>query len=1058
MKNIIAFFVRYKVWTNVLLFSTLLFGLLFFLNMKYSFFPETRPDFINVQVAYPGASPEEVEEGVVLKIEESIDGLEGIERVTSVSRENFGTVTVEITAEADMDNVLRDVKNSVDRINSFPIGSEKPVIFEQKFRSRALSIVLYGKTDLYNLKYYGERMRDELLATPEISQVAIEGVPRLEFSLEVSEADLRRYNLSFSEVAAAVGAENINLSGGKIDTKDEEILIRANAREYFARELANLVVRGNDDGTIIYLKDVAQLKERWEDVPDKSYFNDRTAVVINIDKTREEDILAVAEAAKNIVSEFNAEHREVQAEVLDDNTVSLRQRLSLLINNGLIGLLLVIISLGFFLNLRLSFWVSVGIPFSFGGMFIIAGLAGITINVISLFGMIVVVGILVDDAIVVGENIYAHYERGKPALKAAIDGTIEMVGPVTTSIATTIVAFLPFFFLDGFLGKFIWHMALVVIATLGFSLLEAFTILPAHLAHSKGLHPHTQDNPIRQRIDGFITWLTNDVYGRSLHFALRHKWLTVVTPVAAVMITLGLLRGGLIGVTFFPFIDGDTLPVNLTLVAGRQEADTDSLLRHIEQKALILNDSLKAERPDGKDVVIGVKRDIGSNDFGEQGSHTGRLTLLLLPGEERNMDTPLIANRLRDMVGAIPEAQKLTYGRIGFFGKPVSVSLLGNNLDQLTKARDLLVAQLEDFPSLKDVTDSEQEGRREIDIRLKPRAYALGLTLRDIASQVRQGFFGQEVQRIQRGRDEIRVWVRYTEEDRSALGFIDRMRIRTPDGAEYPFSELAEYDIARGIISINRLENQREIKVEANLTDFEADLPPILDDIRDNVLPGVLAQVSGVRASFEGQSRNQEKTMRSMRTAFSVAMIVMFILVILVFRSYAQAAIVFGIIPLGILGSVWGHGIHGIQLNTLSIYGIIALAGIIINDSIVFVDQINRNLRDGMKILDAVHTAGVSRLRPILLTTLTTSLGLAPLILETSRQAQFLIPMAVSVAYGLAFGTFILLMVLPSSFLILNKFRVLFARHILRKSDVTPEAVEPALQEIVYASKQEDVR
>jgi multidrug efflux pump subunit AcrB len=412
------------------------------------------------------------------------------------------------------------------------------------------------------------------------------------------------------------------------------------------------------------------------------------------------------------------------------------------------------------------------------------------------------------------------------------------------------------------------------------------------------------------------------------------------------------------------------------------------------------------------------------------------------------MDTPLIANRLRDMVGEIPEAQKLTFGRVGFFGKPVSVSLLGNNLEQLTKARDLFVAELENFPSLKDVTDTEQEGRREIDIRLKPRAYALGLTLRDVAGQVRQGFFGLEVQRIQRGRDEIRVWVRYTPEDRSALGFIDRMRIRTPQGAEYPFGELAEYTVARGIISINRLENQREIKVEANLTDFEADLPPILDEIRATVLPNVLANVSGVRASFEGQSRNQEKTTRSMRSAFSVALLVMFILIILVFRSYAQAAIIFAIIPLGILGAVWGHGIHGIQLNTLSIYGVIALAGIVINDSIVFVDQINRNLKAGRPVRDAVYEAGISRLRPILLTTLTTAVGLAPLILETSRQAQFLIPMAVAVAYGLAFGTFILLVVLPASFLVLNRVRVFYARRILRKENITAESVEPAIREL----------
>jgi multidrug efflux pump subunit AcrB len=1054
MNGVIAFFVRYRVWTNVVMFSTMLFGLLFFFDLKFSFFPETRPDFLTVQVAFPGASPEEVEEGVVLKIEEAIDGLDGIDRITSVSRENFGVVTVEVLPEAAMDIVVQDVKNAVDRINSFPLGSEKPVIFEQKFRTRALSVVLFGETDLHNLKYYAERMREDLLATPEISQIDIEGVPRLEFSIELSEENLRRYDLSFRDVADAIGAENINLSGGKVDTRDEEILIRANAREYFARELAGLVVRASGDGTPVMLKDIAYVQERWEDVPDKSYYNGHPAVILNIDKTREEDILAVAETAKRLVARFNDDHEQVQAIVLDDRTVTLQQRLDLLINNGLMGLGLVIITLGFFLNLRLSLWVSIGIPFSFAGMFIVAGFVGITINVISLFGMIVVVGILVDDAIVVGENIYAHYERGKPPIRAAIDGTREMLAPVTTSVLTTIVAFLPFFFLDGFLGKFIWHMALVVIATLAFSLVESFLILPAHLAHSRGLHPHAEDNRIRKRIDGFIAWFTHRIYGRSLRFALRHKYLVVVTPVAAVMMTVGLMRGGLIGITYFPFIDGDTMPVNLTLVAGRQEADTDSLLAGIERIAWELNGELKRERGDGRDVILGIKRDIGSNEFGESGSHTGKLTLELLDGELRNLDTPDLANRLRDKVGPIPEAQKLTYGRVGFFGKPVSVSLLGNDLTQLTRARDLLVAELKEFPTLKDVTDSEQEGRREIDIRLKPQAYALGLTLRDVAAQVRQGFFGLEVQRIQRGRDEIRVWVRYTEDDRSALGFIDRFRVRTPNGAEYPFSELATYTIARGLTSINRLENQREIKVEANLADFNDDLPPILGEIREKVMPQVLAQVQGVRASFEGQSRNQAKTTASMRVAFSIALLAMFILVVLVFRSYAQAGLVLGIIPIGILGAVWGHGIHGIQVNTLSLYGIIALTGIIINDSIVLIDQINRNLREGKSVYDSVYQAGLSRLRPILLTTTTTALGLAPLILETSRQAQFLIPMAVSVAYGLAFGTFILLIVVPASFLVLNRIRTLW-RMLVTRVRPLPEDVEPAVLETRFTISEE---
>ncbi|MBD3289361.1 MMPL family transporter, partial [candidate division KSB1 bacterium] len=461
------------------------------------------------------------------------------------------------------------------------------------------------------------------------------------------------------------------------------------------------------------------------------------------------------------------------------------------------------------------------------------------------------------------------------------------------------------------------------------------------------------------------------------------------------------------------------------------------------------------ERKDGRDVILGIERIIGQNDFGETGSHTGKLTLQLLDGEVRDMQSFVIANRIRQAVGPLSDVQKISYGRTNIFGKAVSISLLGNDLEQLSRARDLLVAELEKFSTLKDVTDSNQEGPREINIRLKPRAYALGLNLRDVAGQVRQGFFGQEVQRIQRGRDEIRIWVRYQEEDRTALQYLDRMRIRTPAGAEYPFSELADYNIERGIIAINHLEKKREIKVEADLANTEDDLPPILQEIRNDVLPEVLAQVQGVQASFEGQSRDQEKMQRSMRSAFSVALIAMFILIILVFRSYLQAALIFSILPLGIFGAIWGHGIQGIQINTLSIYGFIALSGIIVNDSIVLIDQINRNLRAGKSVFDAVFISGVARLRPILLTTLTTSFGLAPLIFEKSRQAQFLIPMAVSVAYGLLFATFILLLLLPAAFLVQNRFRYWWARYILGR-EATLESVEPAIKELKNVGEMEN--
>ncbi|HDL04787.1 MAG TPA: efflux RND transporter permease subunit, partial [candidate division Zixibacteria bacterium] len=1006
---------------------------------------------INVQVVYPGASPEEVAEGVIIKIEEQLDGLNGVERVTSVSRENSGNVTVEIKYGADIDKVLADVKNAVDGINSFPEGAEKPLIFERKFRTRSLSVVLYGETDLYNLKFIAEEFRDNLLDSPEITQVDISGMPDLEFSIEVSEEDMRRYQLTFDEIASAVSAANINMSGGKFDTDAEEILIRTWGRNYQAGELQDIVVRGNPDGTVVYLKDVADIKEQWEDVPDKIYFNGQTSLILNIDQTEQEDILAIADVAKKEVANFNATHDNIKAEVLDDRTIPLRQRIELLVKNGILGLFLVIAALSFFLNLRMSFWVAVSIPFSFAGMFIIASFAGITINVFSLFGMIIVIGILVDDGIVVGENIFAHFERGSPAKKAAIDGASQMTAPVITSVMTTMIVFMAFFFIQGIMGEFMWQMALVVIASLVFSLIEAFLVLPSHLAHSRALQANRKVSKIREKIEKAINFLTHRMYAPSLRLALKYRWITIVTPAALIMLTVGLVGGGFIRTTFFPNLDSDRVPINITLVAGRQEAATDSILTRIERVCWEVNEELKSERADGRDVILSIKREIGSNDFGESGSHTGSVLCQLLDGEVRDMESHIIANRIREAVGPVPDAEEITFGEGGRFGKAVSVSLLGNDHEQLSKARDLLKAELHNFSSLKDITDTDEEGRREIDISLKPRAYSLGLTLNDVFGQVRQGFYGREIQRIQRGRDEIKVWVRYRPEDRASLGNLDQMRIRTPDGSEYPFGELAEYSIKRGITTISHLDRKQEIRVEANQSNVEEDLPPILAEIETDVLPRVLAQVTGVKAGFEGQSREEGKMVGSMMIVFPMALMGMYILVVLVFRSFGQAFLIFSLIPIGVLGAVWGHGIHAIQVNALSLVGIIALSGVIINDSIVFIDQINRNLRDGQKVFDAVYNTGLARLRPILLTTLTTALGLAPLILETSRQAQFLIPMAISVAYGLLFGTLILLVILPAAFLVFSSIRTRVAS--LRAGrKLTPEEAEPAVKELKLLS------
>lgn len=1047
MKRMMAYLIKYPVWVTVIMFSVIIFGLISVSQLRFSFFPESIPRNIAIDVTYRGASPDEVAEGVILKIEENLDGLLGVERITSISKENFGRVNVETMFGYDVDKVLTDVKNAVDRINSFPEDVEQPVIYKQEFQSLSLVLGLYGDADLYNLKYIAEDFRDQLLATEEISQVELEGIPSLEFSIEVSEANMRRYNITFNEISQAVNTSNVNISGGKFDTQDEEILIRAWGRQYYAEDILNIPIRGNADGTYVLLRDIAEVHEQWEDVPDKSYYNGQYAISFNVIQTESEDILAIADRAKLMMNEFNETHSGMEMVPLRDMTVALEQRLDLLVKNGLIGMILVLICLGFFLNLRLSFWVAASIPFSFAGMFIIAAFVGITINIMTLAAMIIVVGILVDDAIVVGENIFAHYERGESALQAALNGASEVIAPVTTSVLTTIIIFVAFFFLQGRLGEMMWQLGLVVAASLIFSLIEAFTILPSHLAHSKGLNRDVKVNKYRAKVESWIAYVTNKLYAPMLKASLRNKWAVVVTPLAALFITIGLLGGGLIGVTFFPNVDGDEVPINVSLVAGSQEADTDSLLASLETIIWQINDELKDERVDGKDVVESIQRQIGFNQLGESGSHVGQLFIKLLDGEERNMESFLIANRIRDKVGDFPKAQKITFGNAGHFGKAVSISFLGKDMDVLEKAVNVAKERLSNYSTLKDITDTNQKGRKEIDITLKPLAHSLGLTLQDVVGQVRQGYFGQEIQRIQRGRDEIRVWVRYRPEDRTSLTQLDKMRIRTPMGNEYPFGELADYSIKRGITQISHLDRKNELKVEANQASLKDDLPKIIEEIQTDVIPEVLAQFPGVSVQFEGQSREQEKMLGSMIIAFSVAFLCMLILMVLVFRSYAQAVVIFSLIPIGIIGAIWGHGIQGIQISLLSAIGVMALSGVIVNDSIVLVDQMNRYLRDGQKMEDAVFNAGLARLRPILLTTLTTSLGMAPLILETSRQAQFLIPMAASIAYGLMFGSFILLILLPCQILALNTIR-LKVMSLFFQGTYTRESVEPAVKEL----------
>lgn len=1040
MKSLISHFIRYPILGNMIMLLFLVFGYLGYKNMKKSFFPETDSRIISIQATYPGSSPEEIEEGVVSRIEDNLKGLTGIERITSKSTENAGGISVEVLKGQDVDKVLQDVKNAVDRISSFPTGMEPPVIYIQENLGFAISFALSGNVDLKTLKTYAQKIEDDLMAVDGISKVGIAGYPEEEIEIGFRENDLRKFNLTFQEVTDAVRKSNIEVTGGTVKGAREEYLVRARSKGYYADEIKNIVVKTSGSGAVVRLHDVADVIERWADNPNRSYLNGTPSVVLTLQNTNEEDVIFITDYVNEYLDDFNKTNTEVQATIIKDQSKYLRQRLDLLTENGVLGFFLVLALLSMFLNYRLAFWVALSIPIAFAGMFVLAAIGGITINVISLFGMILVIGILVDDGIVISENIYQHYERGKPAVKAAVDGTLEVLPSVTSAILTTVIGFSMFFFLDGRMGEFITDMAFVVIATLLISLLEAILILPAHVAHSAALKRDTKKTWIENTFTKVMDFLRDRFYAPSLRFVLANRFFSFGIFLGAVIITFSAISGGIIKTTFFPNIERDNINVSLVLPAGTREDITEQWLTHIEKAADRVNQQLKSEREDHKDVILDIEKKIGPK------SNEGSLNIILLDGENRGLEDFIISNALRKESGAVPGAEKLSFGTDSPFGKPVSVSLLSYNRDQLNAAVDELHSKLEAIPSLKDIIDNDQPGLKEIKINLKTKAYLLGFRLQDVVNQVRQGFFGSEVQRLQRNKDEVKIWVRLKEAERASLDDLGQMRIRTMAGEEFPLEELATFSVERGVTAINHLDGMREIRLEADVSNPNESVTDIVAGIKGEIVPEILKKYPSVKASYEGQSRESAKTGNSVAKVFPIVLILMFAIIVITFRSFLQAVVVVLCIPFAFVGIGWGHFIHASPISILSAYGIIALIGVMVNDSLVLVSSLNGYLKDGMPFNKALYETGVSRFRPILLTSLTTIAGLGPLIVEKSLQAQFLIPMAISIAYGLLVATAIMLLLLPVFLSFVNDLRI-YANWLWEGKKPSEEQVEPAVRE-----------
>jgi multidrug efflux pump subunit AcrB len=1015
----VQYFIKHSVVTNWIMLIICIAGIFALSNLNKRVNPKFIIEEVEIDVPFPGASALEVEEGIVVKIEEALRGMEGIEKIRSTSADNWGSITVEISEGYDMNKAIQDIKNSVNSINSYPTEAEKPIVTQETMWNRAIMFSIYGPDDLLTLKKIVEEFRDDLLSTGKMSNIWWWGIPNREFSIEISPEDLIRYKLTIGDIAQAIRNSSLNLSSGSVLTEQQEILIRTYEKKYEAIDFEGIEVFSSIDGRKILLSDICTIQEQWPENRLYSEYNGRKSVGFNIFYNNNEDVVEIVEIAEEKAEEYRQKYAGlVEFNTFIKETTELEERIQLMSQNGLIGLCMVLILLGIFLNTRLAFWVALGIPISLLGMFFVMWALGITINEMSLFGIILVIGILVDDGIIIGESIYTQWEKhGKKPIRAAIDGTLEVMKPVTISIITTIVAFTPYFFFYGMLGKHVWQIGAVVIISLLFSLVEAMIILPAHIAHSRALIPDNRDTVlvrIRKKLNAFLQWVVQKGYRRFLAFCLEYRFAVSAAVFAIILIIAGLFQGSHVRAQFFPAIEPPYARIQVEMPAGTSAEVANTIRYRLIDKAV---DFAKEWEAEGKTYPI-------ENFTSWMNGGVLNIFFVLPSSADRDYSIGEFSEALGDYIGTVPEAENVTVGGWHFGGRPISVRFVSTDYTQLFKAKEMFKDELKKIDGVKDIQDDTPLGNNEFVVQLKPKGKALGFTVRDLTTQLRQGFYGQEVMRLQRSRDELKVWVRFTKDDRVSISQIENLKIRTPTGDYVPFKEVATYRIDRGLRRIRHEDGQRSVTVFADLDFTKNDQAVVLKELEASVIPSVLSSVEGVTREVGGQSEYVDKMVNSIKFSMAIALFVMFTILMFLLKSYMQTLLIMSLIPIGVIGAILGHFVMGIPVSILSFLGIVALAGIIVNDSVVLVYKYNTLLSAGTDVKEALLEAGLARFRPIVLTTITTAAGLAPIILLRSEQGQFLVPMAVSVAAGLIFGTFITLLILPSALFIINDTRV----------------------------------
>ncbi|WP_198782418.1 efflux RND transporter permease subunit [Shewanella putrefaciens] len=1026
-KGILAWFARNSVAANLLMWALLIGGLFSTVLINKEVFPSFELNLLNISVAYPGAAPQEIEEGINIKIEEAIQDINGIKKVTSVASEGVGSITVEVEDGYDVQTVLDEAKLRLDAIATFPVNIEKPQIYKIEPENNVIWVSVYGDMTLHDMKELAKSVRDDLTQLPAVTRAKVTGVRDYEIGIEVSEDKLREYGLTFSQVAMAVQNSSIDLPGGSIRAEDGDILLRTKGQAYTGDDFANIVVTTRPDGSRVMLPQVATIKDDFEERLEYTRFNGKPAAIIEVTSVNDQNALDIAQQVKDYVEKRRATlPANAQLDTWGDLTHYLKGRLNMMMSNMFYGALLVFVILALFLDLKLAFWVMMGLPVCFLGTMLIMPLEpfSMTINMLTLFAFILVLGIVVDDAIVIGESAYSEVERHGHSIDNVIRGAQKVAMPATFGVLTTIAAFIPMLMVSGPMGIIWKSIGMVVIMCLAFSLVESKFILPAHLAHMKFKKPGEVTGffgRLKAKFNDRVQHFIHHSYRNFLERCIQHRYNVVAAFIGVLILSIALVVSGKVRWVFFPDIPSDFIQVQLEMDEGSSEQNTLKVVQSIEEALYKMND--KMEQDNGSEVV--------KHSFINMSSRTSAFIFAeLTKGEDRDVDGETIAAAWREQLPELLSVKKLDFNASGNGGGggDISFRLTSSDLEELSAAARELKQKLATYEGVYDIADNFSSGSHEIRLKIRPEAEALGLTLSDLARQVRYGFYGYEAQRILRNKEEIKVMVRYPLEQRRTLGYLENMLIRTPQGKSVPFSTVAEVEKGESYASITRVDGKRAITIIANANKNKVEPSKVVQEIQEDFLPQLQVKYPKIQTALDGGSLDEQNAMVGLMQGFFFALFTIYALMAVPLKSYSQPLIIMSVIPFGIIGALFGHLVQGLAMSVLSLCGIVALAGVVVNDSLILVDFVNRAREQGQSVRQAAVDSGCYRFRAIILTSLTTFVGLVPIILERSLQAQIVIPMATSLAFGILFSTVVTLILVPLLYIILDDFRRTMSR------------------------------